>query len=231
MKTKGAAQLVVILVVALLGGGTFLAFKPKVAHGESRRADKSEQTTEELLAALNHKSSVAAASVVKAGEVVSILPPSREKEFIGQELTIAGSLLEPANQQALIEAERRKNAVLSGQVEESRVLYREAYEKNDKLEKLVIKVVAAKRASDDELQETAALHLGAERTSNQYKLLAAALAALYFYTKWSHVSISSVADAAKGIREGEHPIAALDRITSRSQQLIASWIVHMKSKQ
>lgn len=231
MKTyrSGAAVVIVLAVIAVLGGAV-MAFKPKFLHGDSKRAAASTQTTEELIAAQKKLSSVAAASVQKIGEANAVAPESPVKEFIAREVPVAMASLEKPDQTALLEAERRKNAVLSGKIEMAEKLYGDAYKRADEAQKVATAAIAAKRASDLELERVAAERLAAERSQNRWIIVACVCGALYLYTKFTHVGPGALAEAVSDMRKqgATKGIAALDGITTRFQQSMVRFINRVK---
>lgn len=99
MNNRGEVSLIVMGVILLVGAVAWVL--PKAFHGESRRAEQSQETTENLLAATTKQGAVAAASVVKIGEANATAPESPEKSFIGQEVGVALSSLPPPDALAL----------------------------------------------------------------------------------------------------------------------------------
>jgi len=197
-----AVQLAVVVCILLAGALGLVTLKPKKLHGESRRAKESTEATAELIAAskeketaLKRKSAEAAASVEIIGGVVGTLPDTPEKSFLTQETKVVSSKLESPDPAALLEAEKRKVAVLGGQIELTQKLYGRAFEHAKELEERVVKAEARaataetqRAAIDLKLEQAAAENLGAERTSNRYLVAIGLLAVLYLYTKITHLS-------------------------------------------
>jgi hypothetical protein len=236
--SKGIAPLVVIGALALIGAVGLWVAKPKALHDETRRADQSEQASVEVkaahekeVAALNHKSAEAAASAQVMADVTASLPATTEKKFLIEEGKVMASKLEAPDPAELLRAEQRKNAVLSGKVAEAESLYSEALKHSAKLsddladaEAKTAKAQAARDEVDRALAETAALHRGMERQRNMTLLGLALLAALYLWTKLSHLSPSALAEATADIHKGKDAIAALDGVASRFQQKLTRTI-------
>jgi hypothetical protein len=215
----GGVTLLVALALVALG---VIVMKPKIFHGDSRRADKSVETTAALVDATAKQAAEAAASVVKIGEANATAPESPEKSFIAREVPVALAKLPAPDPRALIEAERRKAAVLAGRLEEANRLYGVAMERADKLERERAAALAAKRASDAELERVAAERLGAERLMNWALAVAGLCVVLWLYAHITRPSVGALAEAVKDIKAGNltgnAAIAALDGVTTRLQQ-------------
>lgn len=225
--SRGDGGVTVFVVLALVALGV-LATKPKILHGDSRRADKSVETTAALVDATAKQAAEAAASVVKIGEANATAPESPEKSFIAREVPVVLAKLPAPDPRALIEAERRKAAVLAGRLEEANRLYGVAMERADKLERERAAALAAKRASDAELERVAAERLGAERLMNWALLVAGLCVALWLYTHITRPSVGALAEAVKDIKAGNltgnAAIAALDGVTTRLQQRLIRFL-------
>lgn len=221
MNQRGAVWIVALLAVSLLGGGLMI-LKPKWLHGDSKRAQTSTATTTELLASQTAQAGAAAAYVQTMGEVVGTLPASKEKDFLGRASGIALSYLPKPDPQKIIEAQNLKIAVLTGQLELADRLTGSALQRADLAEQRTARAIAAKRASDLELQQVAAARLAEERQQNIVIAVAVLLLALYLWTKASHISPLTLSRAVQEIRTGSgetNPaIAALDGATTPFQQ-------------
>jgi hypothetical protein len=207
---RGEVATIVLLAVVLLGGGAWGLSKTKWFSKESKRAQTSTDTTNDLLAAKDKQAAVAAASVVKIGEANQTAPESPEKTFIRREVPVALASLPAPDIEALIAAEKRKVAVLEGRLVEADKLYGDAMERADQYQKEAQRAIAAKRASDLALQQAAAQALGAEQERFWFMLIAIGAGALYLWTKLSHVSPLSLSAAVRDLRTGsEEPNAAI----------------------
>ncbi len=226
---RGIAPLVIVVVLAASALG-ILAFKPKWLHGDSRRATTSKETTETLVDSQKKLSATAAASVAKIGEANQVAPESPSKNFIAREVPVALAVLEPPDPMALVEAERRKTAIMQGRLEEAQRLYGDQTKLADSLRRENAAALAAKRASDAELERVAAERLAADRTATRWIIVAVACIALYLYTKFTHLGPGAIAEAVsdmrkQGITKG---ISALDGVTSRLQQKMVRLINRIK---
>lgn len=183
---SGSALLLVVVILAVAAGGTWL-FKPALFPGESKRAADSAKTTERLISATDRQGATVAASLVKIAEANAETTPTPQKSFIAQESALALTLLPPANATALIEAERRKTAVLEGQVQEARRLYELAAKTAAQLQHERDDAISAKRSADDALQLAAAAHHA--QTVQLVGVIAFAIVAigLWLWAKWHGV--------------------------------------------
>jgi hypothetical protein len=224
---KGVAPLVIIAGIAAVGLIGLFVIKPKATHGESRRAAESTETTAALVAATTKQGAEAAASVVKIGEANAQLPGSALSTYIAKEVGVALAKLPPPDPLALLEAEKRKVAVLEGKQEVIASLYNEALHRADTLERERSKALAAKQEADLRLEQKAAEHLGMERQRNQILVIAAIAVGLYLYVKFTHFTPSAIAGAIADIRKGTYPdpVTAIDIKASILQQKIVS-ILH-----
>lgn len=231
---RGDISLAVLLVVALLGGGGYMAVKKGWFSGESKRAKTSTETTEALVAAKDKQGAVAAASVVKIGEANAVAPESPSRSFIAREVPVALASLPAPDVTALIEAERRKLAVMEGRLTEADRLYGDAMKRADEYQREAARAIAAKRASDLALEQAAAEARGAESQKFLFICVAVAAGVLYVWTKLSHVSpltlSRAVADIKAGTVEANPSIAALDGALSPFQQLNTRAMVWLRTK-
>jgi hypothetical protein len=240
MKSRsGEITLAKVLIIALVGGLGFLAFKkPKAMDGASRKAAASQKATADLqaaheaeLAALKAKSASASAGVSTIGKVAEGLPATPTKDAIAAEVEVVRSRLEPADAAETIAAERRANAILSGNIAEARRLNALAHAQTSALQTRLVeaetrtaKAEAAREAVDLQLSEAAARALGAEQASNRWKFALFALALVYLYTKLTHLGPGALAEAAKDMKTGTPGVQALDSVTTRFQQKIARFL-------
>jgi hypothetical protein len=139
--------------------------------------------------------------------------------------------LPPPDAQKLIEAAERKAAVLSGQLAKVEQLYGDAFKRADELQRQATQAIAAKRASDAELERVAAERLGAEKTSNRMIIIAVVCGLLYVYTKLTHLGPGAISEMASDMRkQGQAAgLIALDGVTSRLQQSMVRLISKFKN--
>ena len=222
--TKAIATAGILLVLALAGACGYAVSKTKWFHGETKRAEASAKTTEELLSAQTAQGSAAAAYVTSMGDVVGTLPESREKDFLGRAGGIALSYLPKPDPAKIIEAQNLKIAVLSGQLELANRLTGDALHRAEVADQRTVRAIAGKRASDIALQEAAAEARGAEQAQFWMMLLAGSVAVLWAYTKLTHLSPGKlstiVADLRNGTGEQNQAIQIIDSATTPLQQMM-----------
>jgi hypothetical protein len=232
---RGIAPLLVVGYIAVVGLLGFLAFKPKFLDKTSKTAAASTVATtnlntahEEEVKALKAKSASAAAGIAVVNQVAGTLPDTPARSAIVSEASIVQSKLEAPDPVEQLAAERRANAILTGNLEEARRLNALAYQDSASLRDRTIaaeaksaKAEAARDAIDQKLGEAAAASLASRNAINRMWLGIIVLAALYLWTKFSHLSYGSVAEIAADIKKGKDALGALDSGTSRIQQKLS----------
>src|SRR4051812_34278985 len=118
-RANGFAGLGVLIVLAIIAAGAFVA-KPALFPGDSARAADSSKATAKLEQVTEAQGASAAASVAKIGQANSAAPASPSRDFIAREVPVALSRLPPPDPAGLIEAERRRAAVMEGRADEAR---------------------------------------------------------------------------------------------------------------
>lgn len=240
---RGEAAAIVIGVVALCTVLVWM-FKPRMIHGESRRAKASTESTAQVEtataavdAAASQRAAAAAASVVKIAEANSTAPASAEKDFIGREAPVALANLPAPDPQALLEAERRRVAVMEGRLAEASKLYeaamRSSAESAKELADLRANLATAqaeRRSADAAIAEAAAANLALERQRNQFVVALVIAVCAWLYVKFTHLSPGAMAEAVQDIRGGKvDPIVALDGVATRLQQRYVKLLTKLKS--
>lgn len=204
---RAFAVIEIILVLALLGGGLWVAF-PSIFSGASRRAATSTAATAKLETATTNKDATAAASVATMLSASSMLPETPVKSFLGQEGAVALSLLPPPDPAALVAAEQRKNAVLSGRLTEAERLYGLAAKTAADLRAERDAALADRRAADEALVVAAAAeHAKGVQLAAAGVVVVLALGA-FVYVKLFHITPSTVGEALADIKAGEDPVKA-----------------------
>ncbi len=220
---RASAALIVLLAVALVGGGSWAAIKGGWFSGQSKRAKTSTATTTALVNAQDASGSAAAAYVTTMASVAATLPESKETAFIGKAGAIALSYLPAPDPQKLLEAERLKVAYLAGQLELANTLTANALQDSGRAKQELARAISAKRASDLALEEAAAEARGAESQKFLFLCIALAAGALYIWTKLSHVSpltlSAAIQDMRTGLTEPNTAIAAINSATTPFQQM------------
>ena len=221
---RGAAALIVLGVLVLLGGGGYFAVKKGIFNGDTHRANESAKTTEELLASTKAQGAAAAAYVGVQGDVIGTLPDSKEKDFLNRSNGIILSYLPAQDPKKVIEAQNLKIAVLTGQVELANSMTRNALQRADEADQRTARAISSKRSSDRDLQEAAAETRGANAQAFLFTCIAIAIGALYLYTKVTHVSPGSLSKIVTDIRSGsgetDPAIVAIDTYTNGLQQMM-----------
>lgn len=210
---RAEAVTAVLLVLVLIGGGLFV-LKPKFLDGGSKRAEASQQTTAAFDAATTAQGAAAAASVAKIGEANAMAPASPAKEFIAREVPAALAKLPTPDPMALLEAEKRRVAVMEGRLTEAARLYESESKRAAQLQSERDAALAARRAADLAISEAAAAQLASERKSAVLMVLCGLLAAAWIYARLFSITPKSLGDAMAGIRAGENPIQAVERVTA-----------------
>lgn len=199
---------VAVAVAALVLLGWVAA--PSLFPGASKRAKEGTASTERLEAATVAKGAEVAASVATIASANAEAPESPSKAFISKETPLALSLLPPPSPSALIEAEKRKVAVMEGRLDEARRLYETAAAKADRLQKERDDALDARRRADAAFERAAAAEHA--RTVQAMGIGVVALIAL---VAWGYVKMYSITPASLGgvvadIRAGMNPISAID---------------------
>lgn len=204
MRDKGTIVIEILVAVAILGAaGWWLT-------GDARRAKRSTAATERLEVANTAVTSSAAAGVTSIGRAANDVPDSPATEFIRREVPAVLSKLPAPDPQALLEAEKRRTAVMEGRAELANQLYEREAKRSAQLQRERDDAIAARRQADLDLQRAAA----AEQARTTQLIGAAAIAVLLFGA-WVYVKIYSITPATIGviaadIRRGVAPITAFD---------------------
>lgn len=226
--SKGIVWAPILIGLALVGTVLFVT-KPKALDGDSKRADKSTATTQQLVDSGKAREAQAAASLAVIGQANAHAPDSLEKQFIAREVPLALTFLAPPDPKALIEAGKRREAVLAGKLELATQLYQGALDTSAKAQRALDRALAAKRASDLALQQEASERLGAERVRNRCIAVAVVAILLWLYVKLTHLSPGALATAVADIRQNNTPpITALDGVTTRLQQGFVRFLAKLK---
>lgn len=228
---RGELATTVLVVLGIAALGLFVA-KPRMLDGDSKRAAASTEATAKLDAAVTQQGAEAAASVVKISEANSSAPESLERTFISKEVPVVLAKLPSPDPQALIEAEKRKVAVLERRLAETDKLYEKEMYRADQLAREHAEALKARKDADLRLEQAASLHLGMQRQRNQMFLALGILGVIIIYLKLTHLSPGAVADAVIDLRNKVHadPVSALDGPASRLQQRYINFLTRLKSK-
>jgi len=170
--SAGEISLLLAAAIVIAGVGGFIALKPLFS-GDKRRAKASQEATAALVVAVDNQAASAAASVATIGVANSMAPESPSKAFIGREVPAALAKLPAPDPAALLEAEKRRAAVMEGRLEEASRLYERESERASRLQQERDTAIAERRAVDLELSEAAA-----RAAAEQQRLIIGAVAAL-----------------------------------------------------
>lgn len=214
----------ILLICAVLGVGGWFVSKTKWFHGESKRAETSktatakvETATAKVDAAADAQGSSAAAGVAVIGRANAEAPDSPSKNFIAQEVPAVLAKLPSPDPVALLEAEKRRSAVMEGRVAEARELYAAEAKRAATLQQERDTAIAERNAAmefrrqaDAALAEAAAVHRADEQRQVILTIVAALAAAAWGYSRLFGVSLGNVGRMAADIRSGVPPIHAID---------------------
>ncbi len=209
--TNRASVLVIVLIaVALLGGGAWLV-KPSWFPGSSRRAANSTKATANLVAAVDAQAASAAAGVATIGKANAEAPASPSKDFITQEVPAVLAKLPAPDPMALLEAEKRRSAVMEGRADEARRLYETEAKKAERLQAERDEAIAARQKADLEIEKQAAVdHANTVRSIGLVAIIVVLVAA-WLWLKFNTVGTTKLGKMAADIRAGENPLTVLDR--------------------
>ncbi len=205
---RGMTGIEVLAALALLGAVAWWV-KPSLFPGQSKRAAASTQATAAVEATTNAQGASAAASVVKIGEANAAAPASPSKDFIGREIPMALSRLPAPDPQALLEAEKRRVAVMEGRLDEARRLYESAAKQSEKLQRERDEALASRRAVDLQLEQAAAAEHARTTQMIGFAIVALLLCAGWVYTKVYSVGPDTLGKIAADVRNGVPGVQAL----------------------
>lgn len=234
MKTRGAVSLIVLLAVAVLGAGGYVATKKGWFSGETKRAKESTKTTETLIATTDDQKAKASATFQAIGQTNAEAPDSPQKRVIARFVPIGQSLTGAPDPAFLLQLEQLKVAELAGKLEQADKINASILQDTAELQKKLAQAIAAKRASDLALEEAAKEAREEAASRLLWTCAAVAAAALYVWVKLSHISPLTLSAAVHDLRTGNaetNPaIAAIDSATTPFQQLNTRLMVWLRSK-
>lgn len=232
---RGSGLVLVLVGALVLAVGGWGLSKTKFFHGESKRAESSRQTTDDLTAATNAQLAKGAAVFQVIGEANAKAPASKQRDYIARAVPIGMGYLGVApDPQTVIEQQRLEIAILNGQLELANSIVSSQMGNVTKAKEETARALSAKRASDIALIESAAETRGAEQQAFWFMLIAGSAVVLYIWTKLSHVSpmtlSGAIHDIRKGTAEPNHAIAAIDSATTPFQQMNVAFIHWIRTK-
>ncbi len=207
--TRGLIWIPYLIALALIGAG-LVVIKPKFLDGDTKRASASVEATKKLEDASTAQGAAAAAGVVKIGEANSVAPESPARDFIGREVPSVLSKLPSPDPIALLDAEKRRSAVMEGRLSEASGLYQSEAIKSSNLQKELDLAKEGRRKADLAISEAAAERLGAERQRNIQIAVIVILVALWAYAKFYSISPSTLGRIAADVRSGTPAIQSMD---------------------
>lgn len=198
-------------LLLILAGGAVLGWwaMPKIFHGASRRAEQSGKASQAVEAATTRTDAAAtatgasaAAGVVTIAKANALAPDSPSKDFISREAPVVLAKLPAPDPAELLAAERRRAAVMEGQLEIAEKYYVQATERAAALQRERDLAVAAReqalqerRAVDVRLKEAAAAELAASRTKLILFAVAGVLAFVWLWAELRGASLRKMATA------------------------------------
>lgn len=165
---KGVAILEVLALVAVIGVAV-MWFKPSVQLTNAKEVDTITQKIEDTNTKVGEKVS---ASLNQIGVANSMAPESPSKIFISKEVNLVTPLLPPPSPEELLEAEKRRVAVMEGRLEEAAKLYRESQTENIALISQIAKNEKDLQALKNDLHEQAGVAEFLKKVSIGLSLLA-----------------------------------------------------------
>jgi prepilin-type N-terminal cleavage/methylation domain-containing protein len=226
VKNRGTTLIELVIVLAVVGVAGTWAFKPEWLPGTAaRRAKKSQEATQQVQSATQrvddatrHQVEEMSAGLTAIGKANDQAPESPSKDFISLEVPyLIGLSPFKASAAALLNAERRRAAVMEGERDEARRLYQQAYNRAEQLERERNQAVAAlaraneaRREIDQQYAEIAAAEHARTTQLMGAAVIIILVGAAYLWLRFHSVSLSSVGKMAADIRGGRNPLDAID---------------------
>jgi hypothetical protein len=207
---RAAISLAVVLALAALGIGGLWVAKPALFGGASKRAATGTAATAAVEQTVTAQGAAVAASVVKIAEANTAAPESPSRAFIGQETTVALSRLPAPDPKALLEAERRRAAVMEGRLDEARRLYEAAAKTSERLQRERDEAFAARHAADLAFEKAAAAEHARTMQALGAGVVAVIVAGLFIYAKIYSITPEAIGRVAADVRAGIPAGVALD---------------------
>jgi len=213
MRSNRGDATAIVLAAILVIGGVFVWLKPKLGSGKGDAKD-SAKATAALVQSLDERAATAAAGVFAIGTANSMAEDSPSKNFITREVPAVLSKLPTPDPMALLEAEKRRAAVMEGRLEEANRLYEREAKRSEQLQKERDIAIAERQAVDVRLSEAAAAREAAQRQSLLFKI-GLGVAGLIMLVLWFYrVSPGSLGKIMADIRSGVSPGQAFDTYTT-----------------
>lgn len=207
--TRGTVVIEVAIILAVIGFGLFVK-KPKWFSGESKRAANSTAATQKVEETTTAVGASAAAGVTSIGRAANDLPDSPATDFVRREVPAVLAKLPAPDPLALLEAEKRRAAVMEGRYNEANRLYNSEAQRSAKLQQELDKALRARRDADLELEKAAAVSHSDEIRFIIISTIAVLLFAGWAYAKLFGVGPDTLGKIAADARAGIPVIQSLD---------------------
>lgn len=221
----GLEILLGIGVVVLITAVAAPKVAPKLFDGRTREAEASKDASAEvekrLAAAVEgerKKGAVVAASLNQMGVAAGQLPESPQKTFLVREGAFTSALLPAPDPEALLESERRRIAILEGQLQLADKLYARASKDNADLiadnAKLRVKVATAlaeRREADAALAESAAFQRGKDMAIAVLAAIVVLCVLGWIFARLNGLNVRTLGMMSADLRAGHNPQEVLDR--------------------
>jgi len=160
MKSRRASAAIIVILSLALAALLAPKVAPKIFDSRTREAEKSKDTTTQLLAASDKLGAAQTASAQVIGEAAHALPQSPDRDFIINEIPIMLARGPSPDPKQIIAARDRRIAYLEGKLKAQEELTEKAFKEAGKLHEGIVSAIADKRASDEALAESAAFQRG-----------------------------------------------------------------------
>lgn len=232
----------IIAIVAICGvffGGGALLLKSKRLDKESQRAARGVETTNNAIATTknvdaitNQRGAEAAAGVTSIIKANSLAPDSPAKDYIAREGANVLAKLPAADLIELLEAEKRRSAMMEGRAEQAEKLFATANADNIRKAAELATAISereaafeAKRLADEAITQAAEVNrqLGLRSFYQKVALIGLAILLLIFvaafaYAKLYGIGSGTLAQITTDIRAGTPAIQAIDTYISQGLQ-------------
>lgn len=221
----GLAVLIGAVVVAIFG--TWFGVSRTTDKGV-REAKAQQVATQQAREAERKLGAEAAAGVTQMGVANGMAPESPSRNYMTREITNVLGMLPAPDPMALLEAERRRVAVMEGQLKEANRLYGIQSEKAATLLTERDSALKEQDAANLRASESAAQALGAKQQRFIFILVALIFAAAFVWRWINSVSPNALAEMRVDILNGVKPVQAMDSALNRLLQKKISKLAKQK---
>ena len=225
---RGAVSLVVVAVVAIMSVFGTWFMTSKRTDTQSKQAKAQMEATAAANEAQRKIGATAAASATQIGVAAGMAPESPANNFIKREITSVLGMLPAPDPVALLEAERRRVAVMEGQLKEADRLYGIQSKQVVELQANVQEARAAQDAANLAAAESAAVALAAKQQRFIFIVVAILFAAAFVWRWINSVSPNALAEMRVDMLNGVKPVAAMDSALNRLLQKKISKLAKQK---